>query len=264
MILEVDGRLVFAATGGQPVRPDRPAALFLHGAGMDHSVWTLPARYVAHHGGSALAPDLPGHYKSAGPALGSIAAMAEWALHLLDAQQVQQAAIVGHSMGALIGLEIARRAPDRVRALLLIGFSPKMPVHPDLLDAAQRNAPQAPELIASWGFGAAGEIGGNRVPGLAMLPLGLRLLQRAPAGTLHADLAACNAYGEAATAAAQIHCPVHILQGESDRMTPAKSALAFAPKLKAEIRLLPKVGHMVMSEAPDAVTAAMRDFILPK
>ena len=37
---------------------------------------------------------------------------------------------------------------------------------------------------------------------------------------------------------------------------------AFAPKLKAQIRLLPNVGHMVMSEAPDAVTAAMRDVVL--
>ncbi|HVY98756.1 MAG TPA: alpha/beta fold hydrolase [Dongiaceae bacterium] len=264
MQVEVDGRAVFVATGGQPVRTDRPAALFLHGAGMDHSAWTLPARYVAHHGGSALAPDLPGHYKSAGPALGSIAEMAHWALRLLDAQKLERAAIVGHSMGALVGLEIARAAPDRVRALVLIGFAPKMPVHPDLLDAAKRNDPRAAALIASWGFGAAGEIGGNRVPGLAMLPLGLRLLQRAPAGTLHADLAACNAYGDAEAAAGAIRCPVLILQGEADRMTPAKAAIGFAPKLGAEMRLLPNVGHMVMSEAPDAVTAAMRDLVLPK
>jgi pimeloyl-ACP methyl ester carboxylesterase len=53
-----------------------------------------------------------------------------------------------------------------------------------------------------------------------------------------------------------------VLQGETDRMTPAKAAMAFAPKLKAETRLLPNVGHMVMSEAPDAVTAAMRDVVL--
>ncbi len=264
MQFELDGRAVYAATGGQPVRPETSAALFLHGAGMDHSVWTLPARYVAHHGGSSLAPDLPGHARSAGPALGSISDMAEWSLHLLEAQKVKRAAIVGHSMGALIALEMARQAPERVRALVLLGFAPKMPVHPDLLEAAKADDPKAAELIASWGFGAAGEIGGNRTPGLAMLPLGLRLLQRAPAGTLHADLAACSAYGDAESAAAAIHCPVLILQGETDRMTPAKAAMGFAPKLKAETRLLPNVGHMVMSEAPDAVTATMRDFVLAK
>jgi pimeloyl-ACP methyl ester carboxylesterase len=262
MIFEVDGRKVFAATGGQPVRSDRPVAVFLHGAGMDHSVWTLPGRYVAHHGGTALALDLPGHGKSEGPAFGNIAAMAAWVWQALDALKIARAYFVGHSMGALIGLEALRAKPDRVAGLMLVGFAPKMPVHPDLLAAAKADDPKAAELIASWGFGAAGEIGGNRVPGLAMLPLGLRLLQRAPAGTLHADLAACNAYGDAEAAAARIGCPVLVLQGATDRMTPAKAAMAFAPKLKAETRLLPDVGHMVMSEAPDAVTAAMRDRVL--
>ena len=262
MLFTVNGREVFAATGGQPIKPSGPAALFLHGAGMDHSVWTLPARYVAHHGGSALAPDLPAHGKSAGPPLGSIAAMAAWGWAALDAQKIARASLVGHSMGALISLEMARLHPERVAQLVLIGFAPKMPVHADLLDAAERNDPKAAELIASWGFGAAGEIGGNRTPGLAMLPLGLRLIQRAPAGTLHADLAACNAYAGAEAAGAAIRCPILVLQGESDRMTPAKAAAAFAPALKAEIRLLPNVGHMLMSEAPDAVTKAMKDFVL--
>jgi pimeloyl-ACP methyl ester carboxylesterase len=260
MIFEVDGRKVFAATGGQPVRSDRPVAVFLHGAGMDHSVWTLPGRYVAHHGGTALALDLPGHGKSEGPAFGNIAAMAAWVWQALDALKIARAYFVGHSMGALIGLEALRAKPDRVAGLMLVGFAPKMPVHPDLLDAAQRNDPKASELIASWGFGPAGQVGGNRTPGLAMLPLGLRLIQRAPAGTLHADLAACNAYRDAETV--KVTAPILLLQGTVDRMTPAKGAKAFVEKLPmSEIRMLDGIGHMVMSEAPDAVTAALRDFI---
>lgn len=262
MIFEVGGRKVFAATGGQPLRTDRPVAVFLHGAGMDHSVWTLPSRYVSHHGGSALALDLPGHGKSEGPALGGIAEMADWVWRALDAEKIARAFFVGHSMGALVGLEAARAHPDRTAGLMLIGFAPKMPVHPDLLDAAERNDPKAAELIASWGFGPAGQVGGNRTPGLAMLPLGLRLIQRAPAGTLHADLAACNAYRGAETAAAALRCPVLLLQGDADRMTPAKGARAFVEKLpKADIRLLAGIGHMVMAEAPDDVTTALRDFI---
>ncbi|MDQ7247133.1 alpha/beta fold hydrolase [Dongia sedimenti] len=259
MIFEVDGRTVFAATGGQPVRTDRPVAVFLHGAGMDHSVWTLPGRYVAHHGGTALALDLPGHGKSDGPALGSIAEMAAWVWRVLDAQKIARAFFVGHSMGALIGLEAARTRPERVAGLMLVGFAPRMPVHPDLLEAAKRNDPKAAALIASWGFGPAGQVGGNQTPGLAMLPLGLRLIERAAAGTLYADLAACDAYRDAGT---EIACPVLLLQGTADRMTPAKGAKAFVEKLpKTDIRMLDGIGHMVMAEAPDDVTAALRDFI---
>jgi pimeloyl-ACP methyl ester carboxylesterase len=260
MIFEVGGKQVFAATGGQPVRTDRPVAVFLHGAGMDHSVWTLPGRYVAHHGGTALALDLPGHGKSEGPALGSIPEMAAWVWRALDAQKITRAHLVGHSMGALISLEAARAQPDRVAGLMLVGFAPKMPVHPDLLDAAKRNDPKAAELIASWGFGPAGQMGGNQTPGLAMLPLGLRLIQRAPAGSLHADLVACDAYRDAD--AALVKAPVLLLQGTADRMTPAKGAKAFVAQIpNADIRMLDGIGHMVMAEAPDDVTAALRDFI---
>jgi pimeloyl-ACP methyl ester carboxylesterase len=260
MIFEVGGKKVFAATGGQPVRPERPVAVFLHGAGMDHSVWTLPGRYVAHHGGTTLALDLPGHGKSDGPALGSIAEMAEWVWRALEAQKITKAFFVGHSMGALISLEAARAQPDCVAGLLLVGFSPKMPVHPDLLDAAKRNDPKASELIASWGFGPAGQVGGNQTPGLAMLPLGLRLIQRAPAGSLHADLAACDAYR--APDAGTVKAPILLLQGTADRMTPAKGAKAFVEGVaQSDIRMLDGIGHMVMAEAPDDVTAALRDFI---
>lgn len=260
MIFDVAGRKVFAATGGQPVRTDRPVAVFLHGAGMDHSVWTLPARYVAHHGGTALAPDLPGHGRSEGPALGSIAEMAAWVWRALDAQKIVRAFIIGHSMGALIALEAARAKSDRVAGLMLVGFAPRMPVHPDLLDAAQRNDPKAAELIAAWGFGPAGQMGGSQTPGLAMLPLGLRLIQRALPGTLHADLAACDSYRDVENL--PIACRVLLLQGTVDRMTPPRGAKAFVEKLaSADIRMLDGIGHMVMAEAPHDVTAALRDFI---
>ncbi|HVO01247.1 MAG TPA: alpha/beta fold hydrolase [Candidatus Cybelea sp.] len=261
MIIELDRLKLYAATGGQPLRRDRPLALFLHGAGMDHSVWTLAARYLAHHECCVLAVDLPGHGRSEGPALESIAAMADWAWRLLGHLELERAALIGHSMGALVSVEMARTAPGRAAKIMLVGFAPRMPVHQELLDAARFHDPKAAALIADWGFGAAGHLGGNRAPGVAMQPLGLRLIERAPAGTLYADLAACNAYRDAEGAA--IHCPVLLLQGEADRMTSAKAAAAFVEKLAhGEIRILPDVGHMVMSEAPLAVTAALREFIL--
>ena len=61
MKIQLDGKTVFAATGGRPFDADKPAVIFLHGAGMDHTVWSLQTRYFAHHGWSVLAVDLPGH-----------------------------------------------------------------------------------------------------------------------------------------------------------------------------------------------------------
>src|SRR5215813_13391341 len=88
MELKVDGRGVYAATGGQPFDPAKPAAIFVHGAGGDHTVWQLPARWFAWHGHSVLAVDLPGHGRSEGAALASIAELASWVGRLMAASGI--------------------------------------------------------------------------------------------------------------------------------------------------------------------------------
>ena len=130
MKLKVDGKVVFAATGGTPFQRKRPCVVFIHGAGMDHIVWAMQARYFAHHGYAVLALDLPGHGASAGPALKSIEESADWLLRVLDAAKVKRAALVGHSMGGLIALAAAAAAPERVEKLAILGGSGKMPVAP--------------------------------------------------------------------------------------------------------------------------------------
>src|ERR1700754_395844 len=107
MQLSVNGVDTFVATGGRSFDPALPAVVLLHGAGFDHSTWALHSRWFAHHGFSVLAPDLPGHGRSAGPALQSIAEMADWIAALLDSVQVTKARLIGHSMGSLIALEAA-------------------------------------------------------------------------------------------------------------------------------------------------------------
>ena len=61
MDLVVDGRRAYAYTGGKAFDPALPCVVFVHGALNDHSVWTLYARYCAHHGRSVLALDLLAH-----------------------------------------------------------------------------------------------------------------------------------------------------------------------------------------------------------
>src|SRR5450830_1681784 len=108
----VHGSNAYCYTGGKAYNPAQPTAVFIHGAQNDHSVWILQTRYFAHHGYNVLAVDLPGHGRSAGPALASIEALAAWLIAVQDAAGVSAAAIVGHSMGSLIALECPARHPD--------------------------------------------------------------------------------------------------------------------------------------------------------
>jgi pimeloyl-ACP methyl ester carboxylesterase len=253
---------LYASTGGKKFDPAQPTIVFIHGAGMDHSVWALQTRYFAHHGRNVLAVDLPGHGRSAGPGLAGIDAMAACVLAALDAVGAKRAALVGHSMGALAALAAAARAPDRIGALALLGVAPMMPVHPDLLAEAASGAHNAVDLMVTWAVGRQAQLGANAAPGLWLTGAAMRLLERADAAVLAADLAACDAYRNAAAVAEAVRCPTLLLLGGDDRMTPPGKAIAFARAFHdGKSRVLPGCGHMMMLEDPASALAALREIV---
>ncbi|MGO9398567.1 MAG: alpha/beta fold hydrolase [Xanthobacteraceae bacterium] len=259
MRILVNGGDTFVATGGKDFDPALPAIIFLHGAGMDHSVWALLARSFAHHGYAVLAPDFPGHGRSAGTPLSSIAALADWTAALIDAAGAKTARLVGHSMGSLVALETAARHPGTVTGLGLIATAAAMRVADDLLNAAKANDHAAVDMIAIWGEGYRATLGGSQAPGLWMLGGAERLLERSRPGAIFADLSACNAYQDALAAAAKVAVPSVVIQGSRDLMTPAKGGKAVAAAIpNCRLALIEGAGHMLMSERPDDVLAALR------
>src|SRR5882724_7128528 len=260
MRLTVDGGDVFAGTGGAGFDPAGRAVLFLHGAGMDHTVWQFPARYFAHRGRAVLAPDLPGHGASAGPPLATIDALARWVDRLLAALGVPTAILVGHSMGAAVALATAATSA-RVAGLALLGAALRLPVHPDLMAAAAADRREASDLVASWGHGGIGRMGGNPAPGLWLMEGARRLLESADHQVLATDLAACAGFDGTAIAG-RVGCPTLVLIGGEDRMTPPAAGEALAAAISgARCATLTGVGHMMMTERPDAVIDALAAFL---
>jgi pimeloyl-ACP methyl ester carboxylesterase len=262
MRLDVGGSEVYAYTGTRPVDPAKPAVVFVHGAASDHSVWLLQSRYFAHHGKGVLAVDLPGHGRSAGPALGSVDAIADWLPRVLDAAGLAQAALVGHSLGALAVLACAARHPARVAKVALLGPAVPMEVSEALLDAAKANDHVAYELINGWSTSAGKQLGGNTVPGMWLLGSAIRLMERTAPGVLYADLVACNAWTGGLEAAAAVRCPSLVVTGARDLMAPPRAAKGLVEAL-AGVRVvtLPDTGHAMMAEQPDAVLDALRRFL---
>lgn len=259
MFLNVNGTEIFAATGGRDFDPTLPAIVLLHGAGFDHTTWALHTRWFAHHGFAVLAPDLPGHGRSSGKPLPTIADMADWTAALIEASGATKAKLVGHSMGSLIALETAARHPAKVSGLSLIGTAATMTVGPDLLRAAEANDQAAIDMVSIWGLGFQAELGGSLAPGLWMHSGAQRVLERCRPGVLYNDLAACNAYQGALAAAATITVPTTLILGERDMMTPAKAGKALAAAIPhAKTIVLPGAGHMMMAERPDELLAALQ------
>jgi pimeloyl-ACP methyl ester carboxylesterase len=259
MQLSVNGTDIFVATGGREFDASLPTVVLLHGGGFDHTAWALHSRWFAHHGFGVLAPDLPGHGRSKGAPLPTIADMADWTVALLDAAGGKSAKLIGHSMGSLIALETAARHPEKVTALGLIGTSAAMAVGPDLLKAAEANDHSAVDMVSIWGLGFQAELGGSLAPGLWMHYGAERVLERCRPGVLFNDLFACNAYQDALAAAARITVPVTVILGERDMMTPLRAGKALAAALSnSRTVVLSGAGHMMMAERPDELLAALQ------
>jgi pimeloyl-ACP methyl ester carboxylesterase len=262
MELTVNNAQVYAYTGGKPFNPELAAVVFIHGAENDHSVWGLQSRWFAHHGFCVLAVDLPGHGRSGGPLLPTVEAQADWLVALLDAAGVQEAALVGHSMGSLIALETASRFPERVSKIALVGTAVPMPVSEALLTAAREARPKAEGMVNVWSHGPRGALGGNTVPGMWLMGASMRLMERAAPEVLFNDLNACNAYARGLEAAAAAQCPALLVVGSRDMMTSPRGAPKLAAAMKdARIASIEGSGHALMAEYPDAVLDALRGFV---
>lgn len=265
MKLTVGGRSAYAYTGGRAFDASLPCVVFVHGALHDHSVWTLAARWFAHHGHAVLAVDQPAHGFSDGPALASVEAIADWLLALLDAAGVAEAAFVGHSMGSLIALEAAARAPARATRLVMVGTAFPMKVAPALLATAAAQPQQAIAMVNTFSHSTIAAKPSYPGPGSWLHGANRALMQRvlargegqAPVNLFHHDFSLCDAYANGLAAAASVRCPATLLLGERDQMTPPKATLPLTQALKARTVTVP-AGHALMQEAPDAVLAALR------
>ncbi len=243
--------------GGRPAQPAAPALVMVHGAGMDHTVWTPLARYHARRGYNVLAVDLPGRGRSTGKSLLSIDSMADWLAELLKAETAQRPFLMGHSMGSLVALELAARLGDDCCGLALFGSAAPMLVGPPLLDAAQRNEQAAIDMVCLFGHDVKAQLGANPVSGIHVLNTAVRLMQQTPPDVLFNDLSACNNWQDPLQRAAQVRCPSTLILGAKDKMTPPKAAAALATELKNSETIVIDSGHMMMAESPEATHQAL-------
>lgn len=267
MKLDVKGREAYAYTGGKPFDAALPTLVFVHGALHDHSVWTLLARWFAHHGWGVLAVDLPGHCRSAGPAFESVEAMAAWLLATLDAAGVASTSLVGHSMGSLVALEAASMAPARALRLVMVGTAYPMVVSPALLESAAREPLAAIDNVNAFTHSTLAAKPSHPGPGTWLHGANRTLMRRVQAGDADqnlflTDFTASDRYRHGLEAAARVTCTSTLVLGARDQMTNPKLSADIARALRAEIVTLP-AGHALMTEAPDALLAALRTALAP-
>lgn len=261
--ISIGGHAVYAYTAGQPYQSKQSTLIFIHGAQNDHSVWSLQARYFAYHGYNVFAVDLPGHGRSQGSALPTIEALSEWITTFIATLSIEKATLIGHSMGSLIALDTARRAPHVVNALALLGTAYPMKVSESLLDIARHDEKEAIRLVNDFSHTRRTQI--SSPPGSYLQGQAKQLMRRLsilnPAQLFYTDFTACNQYQLGDQALEKVNeqsIPTLLILGEEDRMTPRKASQALRTALPhAQCVTLPKCGHAMMTEQPDAVLKAL-------
>ena len=268
MELTVNGARTFCYTGGKPFDRDKPTVVFIHGVLNDHSVWILQTRYFAHHGWNVLAVDLPGHCKSEGEPPRSVEEGADFVIALLDAAGLQKVALVGHSFGALIALEAASRASSCVTHLALVGVAHPMKVSPALLENSQHQPMKAIDMVNVYSHSMMAPPPSALGPGTWLLGGSRALMKRVLASNpevnvFHRGFVACDSYAGGEVAMAKVKCPVLFVLGKNDAMTAPRAAQSLQQTATGAQTVVVEAGHQMMTEAPDAVLFALRDFLRP-
>jgi len=228
--------------------------VFIHGTGMDHSVWTLPVRYFLRKKRDVLSIDLPGHGKSSGKLISSISDFSDQVFQLLDNNSIKKCSIVGHSMGSLIALEMASSQPHRIKEMSLIGTAFPMQVNDQLLKFAKSDVQKAIDILTFMGYSHQARIGRNKNPGMWMTESTRRLMQRSNKGVIYNDLLACSNFKEGLEKAKKVTAKVQLILGSNDFLTPTRKAVDLIDSFEnPDVKEIINSGHTLMAEDPNKV-----------
>jgi len=241
----------------------RPWLVFAHALGHDHSMWEAQAEAFG-RACNVLRYDLRGHGASESPRGDyTLEQMADDLRGLLDHLSIRRCHFVGLSIGAMVGLLAAIRAPLRIASLTLAGaacrFSPQMqPLWAGRIAAVR--SPQGMDTIIDAtisGWFTAAFFAGR--PG--DLTRAVQVLRRTP---VHGYIGAIAAMSRAdlASRLAAVSCPVLLVSGDDDRVVPlahAEQILRQVPQ--ARLRSIHGAAHLSNVEQGDDFNAALREFL---
>jgi pimeloyl-ACP methyl ester carboxylesterase len=232
---------------------DGRAVLMLHGYS---DSWFSFSRVLPHlpEGLRVIVPDQRGHGDSDRPHWGyGIDDFATDALDLLNALAVEQAVVVGHSLGTLIARRVAERAPDRVTRLVLVNGA--LSVRNDVVSELRKEVsaltdPVDPAFVRAFQSGT------------IVRPVPREFLERivAESRKLPARVwkAVMAGMWDDAPEAQKITCPTVLLGGDQDAVFSVAEQQAFADAIPgARLEIFDGYGHALPWEEPKAVASAI-------
>ncbi|HYF76481.1 MAG TPA: alpha/beta hydrolase [Symbiobacteriaceae bacterium] len=247
--VQVRGQNVYYEAAG--VSELGPSMLFLHEAGGCSATWHGQLVGLA-QSGRCLVVDLPGHGRSEGSGYGTVAEYRASLTAFLDALAIRWPVVVaGVCLGALIAVDLAAAAPDRVAGLVLAGVSENGRAGDGIWDGAARG--EAPEGFVTDLF--------SRSVNPSIISRRLQRWRQTSPTVRFADLAAVQGY-PLRTALQAVRHPTLIVAGEEDPVaTPSVARELAGVAGRSRVVVIPRAGCLSMVEQPALFSRAMQEFV---
>ncbi|MFF5406767.1 alpha/beta fold hydrolase [Streptomyces misionensis] len=241
----------------------RPVVL-LHARPTDRTMWRAHLPLLAEAGMRAIALDLPGHGGAAVPGGDETAPWAD-VLDTLDHLGVDRFVMAGNSLGALVALQTAVTAPERVEGLVLVGYRPHdQPASARLQAAwdAERTALDAGDLDAAVAAGVEAWTSADAAADVrahaARMLRGQLTAQRAHGEPTQAP----DPLGDGTEALHTLAVSALVGVGEHDMPDFFEGGKGLAHDLDAaEPVVIPGAGHLAPLEQPEAFCTLLLDFV---
>ncbi len=230
-----------------------PSLFFIHGAGMDGSIWKAQINHFARRY-TTYCINLPGHGGSDGGGKEKISDYAQDVRSLLHGLMPSGPhLLVGHSMGGAIAIELAVQETPSVAGIVLLGTAARLRVMPIVFQTMTKDPDRFFRSIAYVAFA-------RDTPNDVRERL-IAATRSCPLPVIVRDLKACDAFdiGERLSA---IRVPTLIICGAEDQLTPVNLARDLKAQIaRSRLAAIPGAGHMVMVEAPGAVNQEIERFL---
>lgn len=246
------------------LRGEGPDVVLVHPYPCDHSYW-LPVAAQLESRFRLVLPDLRGLGRTGlGEGPTTIAELAGDLLRLCDELKIGRAAFVGCSIGGYVLFELWRQSRQRVRALALTDTKASL----DSEEAREGRLHIAEQILRRgprWGIGQmlprmlSPETLGSRP---AVVEQARQTMRSATAQGMAALQQGMAARADSTSTLASIDVPTLVLGGEDDAPSPVSELERMARGIRgAELKIIPRAGHLAALEQPEAVGAALREFL---
>jgi len=244
---------------------DKPTIVMVHGYSADKSVWLRFAKHLENDF-NIIIPDMAGHgdtvfdpnWDYSGPA------QAKRLVDLLDRLQIQNAHIIGNSMGGFITAHFARLYPERTISAALVDPAGVISPEPSVMGKMLAEGKNPFQVNNAEDFARLYAMTMAKPPFVPdFVKAGIAERYKARKDELAVIFEDIHSVDMLEAHLPSIELPVLILWGGKDELIHVSSAVVWDEALpNSTVKIWPEIGHMPMVEIPEESAAVYREFIV--